>query len=60
VDENDDATLEPSGDAKTLVRDRLTFELRSPLRLLTPVIATGIGALFSHRHRRLQRYFAQR
>jgi ligand-binding SRPBCC domain-containing protein len=51
-------TLEPSGDAKSLVRDRLTFELRSPLGLLTPVIATGIGALFGHRHRRLQRYFA--
>lgn len=50
-------TLEPAGDARTVVRDRLTFELRSPLRVLTPVIATGIGALFGHRHRRLARYF---
>ena len=43
--------------AKTLVRDRLTFELRGPLRLLTPVVAAGIGALFGHRQRRLQRHF---
>lgn len=50
-------TLEPVGDARTVVRDRLTFELRSPLRVLTPVIATGIRALFGHRHRRLARYF---
>lgn len=50
-------TLAPAGDARTVVRDRLTFELRSPLRVLTPVIATGIGALFGHRHRRLARYF---
>ena len=50
-------TLEPDGDSKTVVRDRLTFELRRPLRLLTPVIAAGIGALFSHRQRRLQRHF---
>ena len=27
----------PNGDAKTVVRDRLTFELRRPLRSLTPV-----------------------
>ena len=33
-------TLKPDGDAKTVVRDRLTFELRMPLRLLTPVIAS--------------------
>ena len=51
-------TLEPDGDAKTVVRDRLTFELRGPLRLLTPLVAAGIGALFGHRHRRLQRHFA--
>jgi ligand-binding SRPBCC domain-containing protein len=53
-------TLEPDGDAKTLVRDRLTFELRAPLRLLTPIIAAGIGALFTHRQRRLQRHFRAR
>jgi ligand-binding SRPBCC domain-containing protein len=52
-------TLEPDGDAKTIVRDRLTFELRAPLRLLTPIIAAGIGALFTHRQRRLQRYFGR-
>jgi ligand-binding SRPBCC domain-containing protein len=51
-------TLEPDGEAKTVVRDRLTFELRGPLRLLTPIVARGIGALFGHRHRRLQRHFA--
>jgi ligand-binding SRPBCC domain-containing protein len=51
-------TLEPGGEAKTVVRDRLTFELRAPLRLLTPLVAGGIGALFGHRHRRLQRYFS--
>ena len=52
-------TLEPDGPAKTLVRDRLTFELRGPLRLLTPVVAAGIGALFGHRQRRLQRHFGR-
>jgi ligand-binding SRPBCC domain-containing protein len=53
-------TLEPDGDAKTIVRDRLTFELRGPLRLLTPVVAVGIGVLFGHRQRRLQRHFSGR
>jgi ligand-binding SRPBCC domain-containing protein len=53
-------TLEPDGGAKTVVRDRLTFELRAPLRVLTPVIAAGIGALFTHRQRRLQRHFGGR
>jgi ligand-binding SRPBCC domain-containing protein len=51
-------TLAPGGDGKTLVRDRLTFELRTPLRPLTPIVAAGIRALFGHRHRRLQRHFA--
>ena len=51
-------TVEPDGDAKTVVRDRLTFTLRAPLRPLTPVVARGIAALFGHRHRRLQRHFA--
>ncbi len=53
-------TLEPDGEAKTVVRDRLTFELRAPLRLLTPIVAAGIRALFGHRHRRLQRHFGLR
>ncbi len=51
-------TLERGGATKTVVRDRLTFELKTPLRLLSPIIAAGIGALFGHRHRRLQRHFA--
>ena len=51
-------TLEPEGDTKTVVRDRLTFEMRTPIRFLTPVIAAGIRALFGHRQRRLQRRFA--
>jgi ligand-binding SRPBCC domain-containing protein len=46
------------GAAKAVVHDRLTFQLRAGLRLATPVVAAGIGALFSHRHRRLQRHFA--
>lgn len=48
----------PEGDGKTLVRDRITFQLRAGLRLATPVVATGLRALFGHRHRRLQRHFA--
>src|ERR1700737_2829016 len=51
-------TIEPDGDAKTIVRDPPPFVLRTPLRPLTPLVARGIGALFSHRHRRLQRHFA--
>ena len=51
-------TIDPAGDAKAVVRDRLTFELRFPLRLLTPIVAVGIRALFGHRQRRLQRNFA--
>lgn len=45
-------------ESQTVVRDVLTFELRKPLRPLTPVISAGIRALFGHRHRRLQRYFS--
>ena len=51
------APWNPTGEARTVVRDRLTFELRTPLRLLTPIIAAGVGALFAHRQRRLQRHF---
>ena len=50
-------SVTPDGDGKTVVHDRLTFELRTPLRPLTAVVAAGIRALFGHRHRRLQRYF---
>ena len=53
-------TLVPDRETKTVVRLRLTFELRAPLRVLTPIIAAGIGALFAHRQRRLQRHFGPR
>ncbi|KUH99395.1 hypothetical protein [Mycobacterium sp. IS-3022] len=52
--------IESTADGKTIVRDRLTFDLRAPLRLFTPLVGAGIGALFGHRHRRLARYFAER
>jgi ligand-binding SRPBCC domain-containing protein len=51
-------SVTPDGDAKTVVRDRITFELRAPLRPATPIVAAGLRALFGHRHRRLQRHFA--
>ena len=50
-------TVTPDGDAKAVVRDRITFELRAPLRPATPIVAAGLRALFGHRHRRLQRHF---
>ena len=53
-------SVTPDGDSETLVRDRITFQLRAPLRPLTPVIAAAVRALFGHRHRRLQRHFAGR
>jgi ligand-binding SRPBCC domain-containing protein len=52
-------TVTPAGD-KSVVRDRLTFQLRLPLRPLTPLLAVAIRALFGHRQRRLQRHFANR
>lgn len=51
-------TVTPSDDGKTVVRDRITFQLRAALRLATPIVATGLRALFGHRHRRLQRHFS--
>jgi ligand-binding SRPBCC domain-containing protein len=51
-------TVTPSDDGKTVVRDRITFQLRSPIRPATPVVAAGLRALFGHRHRRLQRHFS--
>jgi ligand-binding SRPBCC domain-containing protein len=48
-----------ASDGKAIVRDRITFQLRTPLRLLTPIVAAGLRALFGHRHRRLQRHFGQ-
>jgi len=51
-------SVTPDGDAKAVVRDRITFQLRAPLRPATPIVAAGLRALFGHRHRRLQRHFA--
>ena len=51
-------SVSPDGDGKALVHDRITFQLRAPLRPLTPIVAAGLRALFGHRHRRLQRHFA--
>lgn len=50
-------TVTPDGDSKAVVHDRITFELRAPLRPATPIVAVGLRALFGHRHRRLQRHF---
>jgi ligand-binding SRPBCC domain-containing protein len=52
-------TVTPNGDAEAVVRDRITFQLRTLLYPLTPVIAALLRALFGHRHRRLQRRFAE-
>ncbi|MEQ0807412.1 hypothetical protein ABLN64_20565 [Mycobacterium tuberculosis] len=52
-------TVTPEGDTKTIVRDRITFQTRAGLRFAAPLIAAGLRALFGHRHRRLQRHFAQ-
>ncbi|MGH3675410.1 MAG: hypothetical protein ACRDU5_06655 [Mycobacterium sp.] len=51
-------SVTPDGDAKSIVRDRITFQLRAPLRLAAPLFAAGLRALFGHRHRRLQQYFS--
>jgi ligand-binding SRPBCC domain-containing protein len=51
-------SVSPEGNGKAVVRDRITFQLRAPLRPLTPIVAAGLRALFGHRHRRLQRHFA--
>jgi ligand-binding SRPBCC domain-containing protein len=50
-------TVTPDDDGAD-VHDRITFRLRPPLRLAAPVVAAGIGALFTHRHRRLARHFS--
>ena len=49
----------PQDNGKSVVRDRITFTVRAPLRPLTPIFAAGLRALFGHRHRRLQRHFAR-
>ncbi|MGD9795180.1 MAG: hypothetical protein AB7V43_17045 [Acidimicrobiia bacterium] len=50
-------TLDPIDDDHTRVHDQVTFELRAPLRVLTPLVGTTISKLFEHRHRRLGTYF---
>jgi ligand-binding SRPBCC domain-containing protein len=51
-------TVTPDGAKASVVHDRVSFRLRAGLRLSTPLVAAGLGGLFSHRHRRLQRHFA--
>ena len=51
-------TVTADGIGTALVDDRVTFQPRLPLRFAAPLLVLGIGALFSHRHRRLQRHFA--
>jgi len=51
-------TVTPDGAKASVVHDRVSFRLRAGLRLSTPLVAAALGALFSHRHRRLQRHFA--
>ena len=51
-------TVTPHGDGNTLVRDRITFQLRASLGFAAPVVAAGLRALFGHRHRRLQQHFS--
>ncbi len=51
-------SVSPGGNGKAVVHDRITFQLRAPLRPLTPIVAAGLRALFGHRHRRLQLHFA--
>jgi ligand-binding SRPBCC domain-containing protein len=53
-------SVTPDGDSKAVVHDRITFQLRIPLRPATPIVAAGLRALFGHRHRRLQRHFTGR
>ena len=53
-------TVTPDGDEACLVHDRLTFEPRlSRLPGVRRLVAAVIGALFSHRHRRLGRWAAR-
>jgi hypothetical protein len=55
--------VEPHGPASCRVSDRLGFELRAPLARVPGVAALAraiVGALFSHRHRRLQRFARRR
>jgi hypothetical protein len=54
-------TVLPAGEDASEVTDRVSYELRRPLAVV-PGLAAGVRAvlrrLFTHRHRRLARYFA--
>lgn len=50
-------TLEPGADGGCVVTDRLTVQPR--VGLLAPVVARTVGALFTHRHRRLRARFGE-
>jgi ligand-binding SRPBCC domain-containing protein len=50
-------TITPDGPDSAIVHDRLTFQPRLLMRPLAPVLRLGIGAFFSHRHRRLHQHF---
>jgi len=53
-------TVTPDGDTSCRVHDRLTFEPRlARLPGVRRLVAAVIGALFSHRHRRLARWAAR-
>jgi ligand-binding SRPBCC domain-containing protein len=52
--------VSPDGAAACLVHDRLTFEPRlARLPGVRRLVAAVVGALFSHRHRRLARWAAR-
>jgi hypothetical protein len=54
--------VEPVGDDSCRVTDRLSFELRTPLRSIPGAgrLAGGlVTALFAHRHRRLRSAYGQ-
>jgi ligand-binding SRPBCC domain-containing protein len=51
-------TITPDTGGTAVVHDRVTFQPRVALRLTAPLLAVGIGAFFSHRHRRLRRHCA--
>jgi ligand-binding SRPBCC domain-containing protein len=52
-------SVTPDGDGACIVHDRLTFEPRlARLPGVRRLVAAVVGALFSHRHRRLARWAA--
>jgi ligand-binding SRPBCC domain-containing protein len=56
-------TVEEEGDGGTRVTDRITFELRRPLRYLPGInglVGAFVAATFRHRHRRLKTHHESR